>query len=123
MAAEDIRIQAEGAAYAAHLILEEEAERLHNLEVHLLWKSAHVVVALDGGRRALDRAGLDHVRVDCTLSQPTRILDSLGNGIEFLHEILTDGLALLFRIRHTLEVREEAVGRLHTLDIQAHTLV
>ncbi len=49
MTAEYGRIQPESFADAAHLILEEQPKRLHDLEIHLLRKAAHIVMALDGG--------------------------------------------------------------------------
>lgn len=43
MAPEQVGADAEGTAYAAHLILEEEAQGLDDAEVHLLGESADVV--------------------------------------------------------------------------------
>ena len=61
--------QAQLHAELAHLILEQLAQRLHQLHVHAL--AAHVVVGLDHmGLPGLGARGLDHVRVDRSLGQP-----------------------------------------------------
>ena len=57
-------------AGGAHLVLEELAQRLDELEVHLLGQAAHVVVALDDRARPLERDALDDVRVERALHEP-----------------------------------------------------
>jgi hypothetical protein len=62
--------QAELDAQAPHLVLEQLAQRFHELQVHPLGQSADVVVRLDDVRLAGARAGgLDHVRIDRALGQ------------------------------------------------------
>ena len=58
-------------AEPAHLVLEQLAQRLEQLQVHLFGKAADVVVALDHVRFARLRAGrFDHVGVDRPLREP-----------------------------------------------------
>jgi hypothetical protein len=61
--------QAQGLAGGAHLVLEELAQRLDELELHALGQAAHVVVALDDRARALERHALDHVGVERALHE------------------------------------------------------
>ena len=63
---------AEGGAELAHLVLEELAQRLDELEPHALGQAADVVVALDGLRRALERHRLDDVRIERALGEELR---------------------------------------------------
>jgi len=53
----------------AHLVLEQLAQGLDELQLHLFGQAAHVVVRLDGGRRAFVRDGFDDVRVQGSLHQ------------------------------------------------------
>ena len=64
----DLLGQPELLADLAHLVLEQVAQRLDQLEVHVLGQPAHVVVALDVGRgRSTPR--LDHVGIQRSLHQ------------------------------------------------------
>ena len=111
------------AAHTAHLILEKQSQRLHYLEVHLFGKPSYIVVRLDGGRRSFHRAAFDHVGIDGALSQPLGASDLLGLRIEYLHEVAADYLALLLRVGHSLEVREEPFCGIHTPHVESHVLV
>ena len=64
--------QAQRHAEFAHLVLEQVAQRLQQLQAQRLGQAADVVVALDRGRLLawLGAAGLDHVGVDRALRQP-----------------------------------------------------
>ena len=55
LAPEHVVRHAERLADVAHLVLEELAQRLDELELHALGQAADVVVALDDGARALAR--------------------------------------------------------------------
>ena len=68
LAPHDLGGQAELLADRAHLVLEEGAQRLDQLELEVLGQAADVVVGLDvGGARAA--AGLDDVGVEGALHQ------------------------------------------------------
>src|SRR5207247_9793808 len=72
----DGRRKAQQFAHAANLVLEELAERLDQLELHLRGQPADVVMSLDGRRRPFERQGLDDVRVERSLSQPGNVARS-----------------------------------------------
>ena len=72
---------------------------------------ADVVVRLDLRGDALGAAGLDHVRVERALDEEARLAQLLGLLFEDADELLADDPALLLRLGHALEPREEAVGR------------
>ena len=66
MAEHHLARQAEREAELAHLVLEQLAQRLEELQMQRLRQAADVVVRLDGGRLLGFGAGrLDHVGVDC----------------------------------------------------------
>ena len=100
-------LDAQGSADPADLVLEQRTQRLDNLQVHLLRKTAHIVVGLDLGGDALDAGGLDHVRIDGSLGEPAGVLDGAGVFVEGLHEEPSDDLSLGLRLGNAGEsVRE-----------------
>ena len=113
----------ERTADAAHLVLEEQAQRFDDPEVHLLGQPADVVVRLDRRRGAVDRHRLDHVGIDRPLRQPAHVLDPDRLVVEYLDEIAADDLALGLGIAHARQVTQELVAGLHALDVQAHVLI
>ena len=123
VATEEVWRNVEGGSDAAYFIFEEEAERLDELEVHLLGKTADVVVALDFARRAIDGGGLDDVGVDGALAEPTRIFYFHCLGVEDLDEICTDDFTFLLGLGDTGEIGHEAVGRIDTDDVEIHVLI
>ena len=106
--------QAELLADAAHLVLEEEAERLDELHLHVGRKSADVVVRLDErGDSVLAAAGLDDVGVERPLDEEAHVTEAACLLLEDTDELLADDLALLLRVGDAGEPREEALLRLH----------
>src|SRR5207244_8192390 len=73
--ADDLLRQAELAAYLTHFVFEELSERLDELEVHLLRKTADVVVALDDLGRPFDGDRLDDVRIERALHEEVDALE------------------------------------------------
>src|SRR5205085_8741342 len=61
--------QPELLADSAHLVLEQEAERLDELHVHLLRQTADAVVRLELGGAALASARLDHGRAEAACDE------------------------------------------------------
>src|SRR4051812_11550610 len=112
MAEHHLARQAEGEAELAHLVLEELAQRLEQLEVERLGQPAHVVVRLDGLRllaaRIIAGAGrFDYVRVNRPLREPARI-SYLGRlPLKNFDEQPPDNLSLLLGIRDTAQGGEE----------------
>ena len=101
--------QAELAAERAHLVLEQLAQRLDQLELHALGQAADIVMRLDGGRRAAGRRhALDHVGIERALRQEIDLADLLGLLVEHVDEQLADGLALGLGIGDAGERGEEA---------------
>lgn len=121
MAADECVGHAELAAYAAHLVLEEPAEGLAEPELHVGGQAAHVVVALDDF--AGDVEALNAVGVDGALGQPAGVGNLGGFGVEDLHEVAADNLALLFGVAHAGEVGEELLGGIHADDVEAEAFV
>ena len=94
--------QAEGEADLAHLVLEEIAQGLDELEGHVLREAADVVVRLDALRRRALRAvwplSID-VGVRRALGDEIDAADLVGFGLEDADEGLADDAALLSRGR------------------------
>ena len=108
-------------AHAAHLVLEQPFQRFAELKLHVLGQPAHVVVALDG--HAGDAQALDAVGIDGALSEPFGVGDLLSLGVEDLHEVAADDLALLLRVSDAFEVLEELLAGIHADDVQSQTVV
>ncbi len=107
--------QADFRRHLAHLVLEEFAQRLDELHVHLFRQAAHIVVALDHGAWPLVRDGLDDVRVQRALRQPFD-LAAFGAYVPRLfvkdfNERMPDDFALAFGVFHAFEQLEKAILR------------
>ena len=74
LAPHDLVGQAELGSDLAHLVLEQVAQRLDQLEGHVVGQAADVVVALDPG--GILRARLDHVGVQRALHEKARVGDA-----------------------------------------------
>ena len=107
MPSNQLALDAQGATHAAHLVLEQGAQRLHDLQVHLLGQAAHVVVRLDLAARPVDAHALDDIRIDGALGQPTSALDFLCLCVEHVDEGRTDSLAFGLRVGDTFQLFEE----------------
>jgi hypothetical protein len=95
----------------AHLVLEQVAQRLDEVEVEILGEPADVVVALDL-RRVLG-AGLDHIGVERALHQEGGVLDPARRLLEHPDEQLADRLALVLGIGDARQSLEEPVAGPH----------
>ena len=72
---------------AAHLVLEQLAERLDQLHLHPLGQAADIVVRLDRHRRAAERRdALDHVRIERALGEEIGAADLLRLVLEDVDE-------------------------------------
>ncbi len=93
-----------------HLVLEQGAQRLDQLELEVLRQPADVVVRLDGGRAGAT-AGLDDIRVEGALDQePDSALlraDIRGRTLEDPDELAADDLAFGLRVAHPGQRRQE----------------
>src|SRR6516164_6093937 len=99
--------QTELASKRAHLVLEKLAQRFHQLKLHYLGQAAYVVVALDGGARALEGYGLDHVGIQRSLRQVSGILEFARRFLEDGDELSADDLPLLLRIHNPLQLAQK----------------
>ena len=100
--------QPELGADGAHLVLEQRAQRLDELELEVLGQAADVVVRLDR-RRAGAAAGLDDVGVERALDEVGRALELARLLLEDADELGADRLALGLGLAQPDEPREEAV--------------
>ena len=84
-------------AQLPHLVLEEHPQRLDDLlEIHIIRQAAHIVMALD--HSGVTGAGLDHIRVNRTLSQVIHLADLFGFLLKDPDEFLADDLPLALRL-------------------------
>ena len=103
---------AEQLTKVSDLVLEQLAEGLDELELHVVEQTADVVVGLDGLGWALEGDGLDDVWVQGTLEEELDLLAVLGGdagglALEDVDEGVADDLALLLWVGDALEVAEE----------------
>ena len=118
LAPHDLLRQSELLADGAHLVLEQQPQRLDQLEVHVVGQSADVVVALDG--RGVVVAGLDDVGIQRALHEEPGVA-AVGRGLlEHADEQLADRLALGLGVDDVVERLHEAVAGLHVdeLDVE-----
>src|SRR3990172_5120055 len=137
LAEDDLFRQAEGETYLAHFVLEQIAQRLDELEGHLFWQAADVVVRLDGvgsggdgvaGSRRLctdvglgcDGAGLDHIRIRRTLRDEVDASELIRLLLERANERLADDAALLFGVGDGGEPVQEAVSSVGMDEVHLH---
>ena len=126
---DDLLRHAQLAADGAHLVLEQLAQRLDELEVEVLGQAAHVVVALDVGG-ALSPAGLDDVGIQGPLDQEADLAalstdgldDPALGGLEGADELPADDLALGLRLGDAGQGAQEALGLVDRDDADAHAL-
>ena len=99
MAVDEGGRQAELAPEHPHLVLEQFAQRLDQLEAHPLRQPADIVMRLDGdGRTAGERHALDHVRIERALRQKIDLAEFPRFLVEHIDEQTPDGFPLGFRI-------------------------
>jgi len=122
----DLLRQAEFEADGAHLVLEQGAQRLDELELQVVRQPADVVMALDR-RRPGAPAGLHDVRVERALHEEAhllargaRLVDDLAGGLlEDADELASDDLPLLLRVHDAGECVEEPLRGVHHLELHA----
>ncbi|KAF0806036.1 cytosine deaminase [Alcanivorax xiamenensis] len=115
--------QAEFEADLAHFVLEEFAQGLDELELHVFGEAAHVVVGFDDvGAAGFGCGGFDHVGVNRALGEPVGVGELGGFGVEDVDEGVADDLAFLFRVFHAGEAGEEVVLGVDADDADAHVV-
>ena len=126
LAGDDRLGQPELAANGAHLVLEQGAQRLDELELEVVGQAAHVVVALDvRGARAATR--LDDVGVERALHEELHGLaftlrlehERLGGRLERANEFAADDLALLLGVGDARERIQELLTGIHRHEADA----
>src|SRR5690606_10280106 len=123
MAIHHLARQAQLDTELAHLVLEQLPERFEELQIHLLGKTAHVVVALDDVRLTrLAAGGLDYVGIDRALREPLDAFELRRLLLEHFHEEPADDLALALRVHLSLECSEKALLGVDADDAHAHVL-
>ena len=115
LAPHDLLGQAELLADRAHFVLEQVAQRLDELEVHVVGEAADVVVRLDV--RVVAAARLDDVGIQRALHEEARVAEIARGFFEHADEQLADDLALALGIDDVVERAEEPVGRLHVHEV------
>ena len=103
--------QAEFAAERAHLVLEQFAQRLDQLQVHPRRQAADIVVRLDRDAGAAGGADqLDDVGVERALREEFDAADLLRLGVEHVDKGGADDLALLLGVGDAGELAEKQLA-------------
>ena len=97
----------------AHLVLEEELERLDQLEVEILRQAADVVMRLD-------RAALEDVGIDGALCKEVDALLLAGLLLKDADELCANDFALLLRLRDARELVKEAIDCVDVHEVGVH---
>ena len=114
MSPHHLRGQTKFGPNSADLILEQGAQRLHERELQIVRKSTNIVMTLDICRTR-STTGLNDIRVERSLHQELNLLPGLPRLLNYLarsvlehsDEQASDGLALLLRIRHPVQLGKE----------------
>ena len=106
-------------AQLSHLVLEQTAQRLDQLESKLLRKPAHVVMQLDvGGRAGKTVTRFDDVRIERSLGEERRTpVDLRGGSFEHIDKAVSDQPALLLRIDNPLKITKKIAPRINDAQI------
>ena len=119
LAGNDFLGQTQLPAHRAHLVLEQQPQRLDELELQVVREAADVVMALDVGRAGAT-TGFHDIGVQRALHQvvDVRLAEGIAHrALERPDELAADDLALALGIRHPGQSFEEPVG-----DIDGHQL-
>mmetsp|Transcript_2866 Transcript_2866/g.8726 ORF Transcript_2866/g.8726 Transcript_2866/m.8726 type:complete len:440 (+) Transcript_2866:367-1686(+) len=120
VAPDRLRRHAQLQAHRADLVLEQLAQGLDQLQLHHVLDAAHVVVRLDGGRRALVRHALDHIWVQRALQQEGGRRVQLGRKVlKHVNERVANDLALALRVLYAAERRQESLACVHAHQVDA----
>ena len=104
--------QAELAAQATHLVLEQGAQGFHQLQVHALGQAADVVVRFDHRAGTAGKGhGFDNIGIERALGEELGAFDLIGLFLEDIDESGADDLALGFGVGDAGELAEEQIAR------------
>ena len=107
---QDFRRQSQVSANLTHFVLEQVAQGFDQSKWHFFRQAAHVVVRLDGRRRALHGHRFDHIRVQGSLHQVADFSAGLSGSqlLRFLgkygNEFPANAPPLLLWIRDSLQL-------------------
>ncbi len=104
----------ESLTYNSYFILVEEFYRFYQLHLHLFGKTADIVMCLN------TLFTLQNIRIDGTLSKETNPFQLSGFFIEYLDELFTDDMSLLFRIGYSCNLVNKSVCRIDIDQISVH---
>ena len=105
------RWKAEGKSHLAHLVLEQIAQGLYQLEVHSVRQAADIVVGFDDVRLAVPGGGgFNDVGIDRALGEPPDAIEFFRLALEHVDEGRADLLALGFGIVQTPQRLKKDIG-------------
>ena len=107
--------QTQRLAHYTHLVLEEEAHRLHQLKLEIFRQTTHVVMRLH-------TAALENIRIDGALRQEFNSLQLARLFLEDTDKLCADNLALLLRFGYALQLRKEAIHSVHIDEVGIHLI-
>ena len=94
-----------------NFILEQFTQRFNKAELHILRKTAYIVVRLNGRSSGCTR--FHYIRIQCALYQEFYIWNLVSFFLECMNKFRTNGLTLLFRFSYTLEEIHKVFGRIN----------
>ena len=110
LAPHDLLGQPKLLADGADFVLEQVSQRFDELEMHVVWETPDVVVALDLG--GILGAGFDHIGVQRALYQVGGVVNVFRHLLEDTNEGFADDLPLALRVGDAGKGFEESVLRL-----------
>src|SRR5271157_1072409 len=119
---DDIVRHAQSLSDHAYLVLEEFAERLDQPKLHSLRQAAHVMVALDSGRRPFERDAFYDIGVKGTLREVRCVAHAPGLLFEDLDEKSAYDFSLLLRVLDPGQRLKKFLSGVHMFDIQVESV-
>ena len=97
-----------------NLIFEKDSDRLYQFKIHILRKSACIMMSLDSFLR------LKNIRPDRTLCQELNSFQFSCFFSKYFNEFSADNFSLRLRIFHSCQFIQETIGCIHINKIRIH---
>ena len=124
MAPQDAFFDVHRPSNSADFVFEQQAQRLHHLQFHVIRQAPNVVVTLDcRGRASGCTHRFDDVGINGPLPEPLGALHSMGSLVKNLNEHPPNGLPLRLGIGFSSQGLQKLVPSPDATNVQPHVLI
>ena len=118
MSANDFFWDSKSPTHYPNLVLKQGVQGLDYRQLHEIWKTAHVVVGLDGSGRTFDRNRLNYIRIDGALAKPLYAINLMCFVVKYFNKCAANGLSFRFWIGQSCQGIVKTLLRIDTNDVQ-----